>query len=274
VLDLFSGIGGFSLGLERARMQTIAFCEIEPYCQAVLRKHWPSVPIFGDITKLKAEDIGSADVICGGFPCQDISSAGKGAGIEGARSGLWKEFARLIREIRPKYAIIENVPALRSRGLARVLSDLCAIRYDAEWHCIPASAVGARHRRDRIWIVAYPNDYGEQQSPISGEEISPWLGERSSPLAESISARLPLSQRETLWRSRGRETRRAIAECDWWTVEPALGRMAHGVPRRVDRLRALGNAVVPQIAEIIGRAIMEYDQERQHDKSRNAGMAR
>ena len=150
VLDLFSGIGGFSLGLERAGLRTVAFCEIDPYCRAVLRKHWPDVPCYDDVTtlnieRLNADGIG-ADVIAGGFPCQDISTAGKGAGITGERSGLWKHYARIIGEVRPRYAIIENVSALLSRGLGDVLGDLSALGYDAEWHCIPASAVGAPHR--------------------------------------------------------------------------------------------------------------------------------
>jgi len=156
VLDLFSGIGGFSLGLERAGMKTIAFCEIDKKAQLVLKKHWPEVPIFEDVSKLKKEDIDEqVDVICGGFPCQDISLAGRGEGLEGKRSGLWFEFHRLIKEIRPRYAIIENVSALRNRGLDEVLRGLYEIGYDAEWHCIPASAVGAPHQRDRIWIIAH-----------------------------------------------------------------------------------------------------------------------
>jgi DNA-cytosine methyltransferase len=169
VLDLFSGIGGISarksrdavsLGLERAGMRTVAFCEIEPYCRAVLRKHWPNVPCYDDVRTLTADRLEQTellpDVICGGFPCQDISIAGKGAGIEGERSGLWKEYARIIGELRPRYVIVENVAALLGRGLGRVLGDLAALGYDAEWHCIPASAVGAPHRRDRLWLVAYP----------------------------------------------------------------------------------------------------------------------
>jgi DNA (cytosine-5)-methyltransferase 1 len=157
VLDLFSGIGGFSLGLERAGMRTVAFCEIEPYCQAVLRKHWPGVPCFPDVRELHAADLPErADVICGGFPCQDISVAGKGAGIDGERSGLWSEYARLIGEVRPSYVIVENVAALLGRGLGRVLGDLSEIGYDAEWHVISAADVGAPHLRERVWIVAYP----------------------------------------------------------------------------------------------------------------------
>lgn len=160
VLDIFSGIGGFSLGLEAIGMQTVAFCEINPFCQKILTRHWPSVPIFSDVTTIHKEDLKALpliDVIAGGFPCQDISVAGKQKGITAKRSGLWKEFVRLINEIRPKYAIIENVANLRSTGLINVLQDLWKIRYDAEWHCIPASAFGAPHRRDRIWIIAYPS---------------------------------------------------------------------------------------------------------------------
>jgi DNA-cytosine methyltransferase len=158
VLDIFSGIGGFSLGLEAAGMQTVAFCEINSFCQKTLKNHWQSVPVFPDITVLHKEDLKSLpqiDIIAGGFPCQDISIAGKKKGITAKRSGLWKEYKRLINEIRPKYAIIENVANLRSTGLVSVLQDLWAIGYDAEWHCIPASAFGAPHRRDRIWIIAH-----------------------------------------------------------------------------------------------------------------------
>lgn len=161
VLDIFSGIGGFSLGLEHAGMETEAFCEIEPFCQGILEKHWPKTRIFTDIKILNKElllrsGITRINVIAGGFPCQDISCAGKQRGIGGSRSGLWKEYKRLINELRPDYAIIENVANLRSRGLITVLQDLWEIGYDAEWHCIPASAIGAPHRRDRIWIIAHP----------------------------------------------------------------------------------------------------------------------
>jgi len=169
VLDLFSGIGGFSLGLERAGMRTVAFCEIDPFCRRVLAKHWPTVTCYGNVRTLTAARLRAdgivADVICGGFPCQDISSAGKGVGIEGERSGLWKEYARIIGELRPHYVIVENVAALLSRGLDVVLRDLASIRYDAEWNCIPASAAGAPHRRDRLWLVAYPD--GSERGQIS-----------------------------------------------------------------------------------------------------------
>lgn len=161
VLDLFSGIGGFSLGLQNTGgFETVAFCEIEPYCHRVLNKHWKDVPIYNDIKELTYDTLQAdgiePDVITGGFPCQDISVAGKQKGIIGERSSLWSEYARLIEDVRPKWAIIENVPTLRSKGLTLVLQNLSEIGYHAEWHCIPCSAIGGLHRRDRIWIIAYP----------------------------------------------------------------------------------------------------------------------
>ena len=227
VLDLFSGIGGFSIGLERAGMRTVAFCEIDANARKVLHKHWPNVPVFTDVTKLTKDDIHEKiDVLAGGFPCQDISTAGRGAGLQGSRSGLWFELHRLIDEIRPRYAVIENVAALRRRGLGEVLRSLAKIGYDAEWYCIPASALGAPHRRDRIWIVAYPH------SPHSE-------GRR---LPSGVYAKYA----------------DAVSE-GWWEVEPSVGRVANGLPGQPHRLKQLGNAVVPQIPELIGRAIMEYE---------------
>jgi DNA (cytosine-5)-methyltransferase 1 len=301
VLDLFAGIGGFSLGLERAGMRTLAFCEIDPYCQRVLTKHWPDVPIFDDVRTLTAQSLANTlgmrqlqsqggeqdergrvgdcgiDVICGGFPCQDISLAGKGAGIEGSRSGLWFEYARIIGEVRPRYVIVENVAALLGRGLSRVLGDLAALRYDAEWHCIPASAVGAPHRRDRIWIVAYAS--GERQRSrrdqstgnLGGglvvERAETWgdATHGSEDVAdangEGLSDRRQTGVASSTNETKGRLAFPELERCGgaWWSTEPDVGRVAYGVPARVDRLRCLGNAVVPQIAELIGRAIMEYE---------------
>ncbi|MGY8962527.1 MAG: DNA cytosine methyltransferase, partial [Rhodospirillales bacterium] len=159
-LDLFSGIGGFALAARRVGWDTVGFCEIDPYCQKVLAKHWPGVPIYEDVTKLDGTKVGPVDIITGGFPCQDISVAGKQVGIDGERSGLWSELARIIGEVRPRYAVLENVAALLSgdsgRWFQRVLGDLAEIGYDCEWHCIPASSIGAPHRRDRVWVIAYP----------------------------------------------------------------------------------------------------------------------
>ena len=160
VIDVFSGIGGFSLGLESTGgFETVAFCEIEPFPREVLAVHWPEVPCFTDVRELKLSP-GDADMIVGGFPCQDISVAGKGAGIEGERSGLWRELFRLVQECRPRWVLVENVSALRTRGADRVLSDLEAEGYACWPLVVGAWAVGAPHKRDRVWIVAHRNSAG------------------------------------------------------------------------------------------------------------------
>jgi DNA (cytosine-5)-methyltransferase 1 len=264
VLDLFSGIGGFSLGLERAGMRTVAFCEIDPFCRRVLAKHWPGVPVYSDVSKLTAEQLRSdgidVDVICGGFPCQDISDAGLRAGITGERSGLWGAYSRLIGELRPRYVIVENVAALLGRGLDRVLGDLAAIRYDAEWHCIPAGNLGAPHERDRLWIVAYPNEARHEGLRITGR-ISAQIPvdgiETAYSNAEKITRRVQFSDlRAKLERGPGGLTWKGG---QWPESEPVICRMDDGIPDRVGRTGAAGNAVVPQIPEIIGRAILEAE---------------
>lgn len=236
VLDLFAGIGGFSLGLERAGgFRTVAFCEVDPKARKVLQKHWPNVPIYDDVRKLTGETLNkdgiSVDVITGGFPCQDLSYAGKGAGLAGERSGLWYEYLRLITEITPQWIIIENVSALRSRGLEVVLRGLAEVGYDAEWHCIPASALGAPHQRDRLWIIAYPVRVGTQVSAEGEHPTEQVLGGSRAPWGTASFT-------------------------GGWSVEPRLGGMAYGLSGRVDRVNQLGNAVVPQMAELIGKAII------------------
>lgn len=253
VLDLFSGIGGFSLGLERAGMKTVAFCEIEPYCLKVLKKHWPEVPIYEDVreltgTRLAADGIG-VDVICGGFPCQDISSAGKKIGISGDRSGLWVEFSRIVCEVRPRYVIVENVSSMLARGMGDVIGDLAALGYDCEWHCISAVGLGACHGRDRVWIVGNSNSHGK--STFSGNDEAPRLPKNVADSQCGIGS-LGLYMARA-WRSGELDSRR-------WDGEPEdqpdfLG-MDDGIPSRMDRLRSIGNAVVPQIPELIGKAIM------------------
>lgn len=237
VLDLFSGIGGFSVGLERAGMTTSAFCEVDRHCRSVLARHWPNVPIHGDVQTLRGEDLGPIDLVCGGFPCQDISKAGRGAGLRGERSGLFREVVRLVKELRPPWVILENVSALRSRGLDQVLGELSSLGYDAEWHCLTASSFGAPHRRDRIWIVAYPRG-----SRVEG----PILREHPGPLGP--------------WRWRGEEDMRLIRGGPFQRrpghPQPLLRRMDDGLPGAMDRLRSLGNSLVPSIPEAIGRAIM------------------
>jgi DNA (cytosine-5)-methyltransferase 1 len=306
VLDLFSGIGGFSLGLERTGgFQTVAFCDSDPFARRILDKHWPGVPVFDDVRRLGladllGRDIPIPDVVCGGFPCQDISFAGKGAGLEGGRSGLWFEMLRIIAETRPRWAILENVAALRSRGLDTVLGGIASIGYDAEWHCIPASAIGAPHQRDRVWVVAYPSGerrgeegqareriperaggggaaqaYTHPEGDTSRGDGRGFLKEERSPHSEPDAVRS-----RHVCRKGGRDSSDAG---DRGATESRLGRIVDGLPHGVhsawhpgwesgvprtvagpaahvdrrSRLIRLGNSVVPQIPELIGRAILE-----------------
>jgi DNA (cytosine-5)-methyltransferase 1 len=251
VLSLFAGIGGFDLGLERTGgFKTVAFCEIDEKARAVLCKHWPGVPIYDDVRTLTKERLAAdgvaVDVIAGGFPCQDMSLAGRGAGIDGERSGLWGEYSRLVREIRPLYVIVENVAALLGRGLDRILRDLAESGYDAEWECLGAYHVGAPHIRDRLWLIAYPGSeqHKGQSAPIE------WA------IATGLSCADSRFRRH--WMASGKISagRHGPIYGDGWAAEPALDRVAYGVPGRVDRLKQLGNAVVPQIPELIGRAIL------------------
>lgn len=276
VLDLFSGIGGFSLGLERAGMRTVAFCEIDPFCRRVLAKHWPDVPCYDDIRTLTSDRLRSdgiaADVICGGFPCQDLSVA-QGAsrsGLEGSRSGLWSEYARLIRELRPRYVVVENVPGLLSLGIGAVLGDMAEIGYDAEWHVVSAAAVGAPHIRDRFWLVGYPN--GDRQSAFSVDDETSGMPRLATnapreqhevgrtslrrPGAEELPANANSARLEIVLNGQAGQCAPAIG-ASAWSVEPDVDRVAYGIPSRTHRIGALGNSVVPQIPEIIGRAIMK-----------------
>jgi DNA (cytosine-5)-methyltransferase 1 len=327
-LDLFSGIGGFALGLARTNgFETVAFCDSDPKTHLVLKKNFPGVPIFSDVKTLKGEDVGTIDIVTGGFPCQDLSVAGKGKGLAGERSGLWFEMHRIIKETQPKWVIAENVSVLRSRGLDQVLRSLDEIGYDAEWHCIPASAIGAPHRRDRIWIVAHPRhssgrnsisgsvgedgDWGHDTGIRSSETVAPTGSSQASSIVadtdnsgnrtskygvntEWSSLEQRWEEQSFRWFSGCRETMAyansqglqkpkllgvdpaklgfgqerspwSTTECSslphWrdWAVEPNVGRVAHGIPNRMDRLKQLGNALVPQIVTIIGNAILEAD---------------
>jgi DNA (cytosine-5)-methyltransferase 1 len=252
VLDLFSGIGGFSLGLERTGgFETVAFCEIEKFPQRVLQKHWPEVPIYEDVRELSADTLQrdgiAVDVITGGFPCQDISVAGRQAGMgEGTRSGLWSECIRLISELRPKYAIFENVSGLLSgpserRGgwFSRILCDLASVGYNAEWENIPASALGAPHRRERIWIITYPNRFGRQ----------------------ALSDEAAILDASTAFRNARRLSKMGNAAV--WHEPRPLGviplELGNGLPSELGAIKAFGNAVVPQIPELIGYAIIDAE---------------
>jgi len=270
---LFSGIGGWELGLERAGMRVLWHCESDPFCQRVLAARWPGIPCYPDVSELRGADVAPVDVLCGGFPCQDISVAGRGAGIGGARSGLWSEMFRLTGELRPGYLVVENVPALLVRGLDVVLGDLASIGFDAEWDCLRACDFGAPHERERLWLVAYPS----QHDHVANRDGQ---GGRAADVADAKSNRC--GQGWT-WRpdpSRAREQQSALqavaspdseptqrasvawTERDPWAIEPDVARMAHGIPDGLDRRRALGNALIPQTSEWIGRRILAFEQER------------
>lgn len=261
VADLFSGVGGFSLGLEWTKeFKTVLFCENDKSCHKVLKKHWPDIPIYDDIKKvtiekIKKDKIPKIDIVTGGFPCQDISQAGKGKGIKASRSGLWSEMCRLISEIRPKYAIVENVQALLHRGLESVLGDLAEIGYDAEWHCIPASAIGAPHQRDRIWIIAYSSSQQRTWKTISKTNRC----NTRKKISHSNSKRF--TRKKNNRNNKDMDNERPTLLCDerWWRIESKLGRVAHGISNRMVRLRQLGNSVVPQIPYLIGMSILEKE---------------
>lgn len=285
VLDLFSGIGGFSVGLEATGMETVAFCEPNEYCQKVLRKNWPEVPIYDDVRELTADRLVRdgiyPDIITGGFPCQDLSVAGQQAGLEGERSGLWSECARLLGEIRPRCAVFENVTNLLTGDggdwFKRVLWDISSVGYDAEWHCIPASAIGAPHRRDRVFIVAYPNGDdrrgGYRSEPrrgkawmesgrcSKGQSIKQTYTDVADPIIQGLQGRLHRredKERQSEYGHAGRgSTAHRQSRENTWAVEPDVGRVANGIPARSHRLKGLGNAIVPQIATVIGEAIWD-----------------
>lgn len=320
VLDLFSGIGGFSLGLERAGFKTVAFCEIDPFCRRVLAKHWPGVPCHDDVTAREFGE-GEADVITGGFPCQDVSLAGRRAGLSGSRSGLYRELVRAICVVRPRYAIVENVAALLGDGMGTVLGDLAEGGVDAEWDCVPASAVGAPHERDRVFIITHARSFGLKgaepaTSPSAGgrrpaNSFTENAGDAADSSGEQVgvagqprvhrgmeptdpdAASLGCGQRRS-WRppdsfARVRDEarrnaadpygarlafRQGVTRDAWeefapaqrdaerdggqsvWPDEPALSRVDDGIPDWMDRVRATGNTVIPQIVELIGRAIL------------------
>ena len=329
-LDLFSGIGGFARGLEATDFfETSCFVENDPYCQAVLRHHWPEVPILGDIRDVKGPDLPTRpDVICGGFPCQPFSHAGNQQGQDDPRH-LWPEMLRLIRECRPTWVIGENVTGLIRLGLDEVLSDLAAEGYAARTFNIPACAVGAPHIRQRLWVVAHSDSQGEPDKPFDGGPGSGQLG--FGFVADTTDNRIGWRQQQSKggkstgdvadtdnerrhgsagehgshgWQvttgdgetmadtkrpgtgveesrdsGQGRESadtrqskvlRQEDGACSsegfaasggrsevWWEVEPPVGRVVDGLPNRVSQLRALGNSIIPQIAQKIGEAIKE-----------------
>lgn len=325
--SLFSGIGGLELGLERAGVgRTIWQCEAHPYARRVLVKHWPDATLYPDVCALgRQEPIPYVEVICGGFPCQDISFAGKGAGLAGAKSGLFYELLRVVDLVGPRYIVMENVAAILTRGLGAVLGSLAARGFDAEWDCLPASSVGAPHRRDRWFLVAYP---AVSRSPerglhaLRGESVSDaerggrsgahaaegvadsqsigGMGgsaraeragrsrpDRGGPRAEEM-AHTRSHRPQGLYQARAQARTANLSDRAWnrRPTQPGLGRTLDGLSAGVDRprpveawegdtprtaprgpdhrhrLRCLGNAVVPQVAEVIGRKLLQIEASR------------
>jgi DNA (cytosine-5)-methyltransferase 1 len=252
--SLFAGIGGFDLGFERAGFKTVWQVEIDPYCQKVLAKNFPEAERFGDIRECGRHNLKPVDVICGGFPCQDISNAGKRAGIKGERSGLWSEHARIIRELRPKYVVVENVAALLGRGMGVVLGDLAEIGYDAEWEVISASDVGAPHERERVWITAYPAS--ERCGPWPERRPSPSLTGKQQPALQETSDPQKVLRPKIFGKQQDRNLRR-YWRLSWRQYLETIRGMDDGVPGRVDGLAALGNSLVPQIPQAIAERIKE-----------------
>jgi len=260
-LHLFAGAGGGILADILLGHHPVCAVEIEPYCQQVLSArqkdgHLPWFPIFDDVQTFDGKPWrGLVDVVAGGFPCQDISSAGKGAGIEGSRSSMWKHMARIIGEVRPRYAFVENSPMLVGRGLSVVLADLAEMGYDAKWGIVGAHHVSAPHRRDRIWILANSKGAGTWKNIRGIWERSCGADRRQESSPEEM-ANSNLSQRKGM-RCTSRSNQEysdIVPRCSWWRQDPAealespVGRMAHGVANRVDRLKAIGNGQVPGVA--------------------------
>lgn len=278
VLSLFSGIGGLELGLERAGMTVVGQVELDPFCRAVLTKHWPEVPRHDDVRTAVAwwRDGGdtrpTVDLIAGGFPCQPVSQAGRRLAQDDER-WLWPAMADVIRELRPRYALMENVPGLLIRGMGDVLSELAEIGYDTEWRCVSAASVGAPHLRERVFIIAVADPCGDgweprrpgdtKEGPRGREPRRGRVGSHDVANAAGAERREPqLQGMATPGRRTAEPRERDSGEgtlSNWWATEPDVGRVANGIPGRVDRLRAIGNAVVPQVAERVGRLILAAD---------------
>jgi len=309
VLDLFSGIGGFSIGLEEAGFETAAFCEIEDYPRAVLRKHWPDTPIYRDVRQLTGEQLRAdgivPDLLCGGYPCQPFSVAGRQRGEEDPRH-LWPEVHRLIRELRPRWVVCENVSGHIKLGLDEVLSTLEAEGYTCWPFVIPACSVDAPHKRDRVWIVAHADSSSDRRASRQYEEADGKVSQRDNGRFFDQSGEIRAAMANADNRQRDRENKEVfsgrhatddgsqdVADSDsdrpqrsgaeqvygvgdlsrqsggggtdlrdGWPVEPNVGRVVDGLPRRSHRIKALGNAIVPQIAQAIGETIMRFEETR------------
>ena len=239
--SLFSGVGGLDLGLERAGLRVMWQSENNPYASRVLTKHWSETPNYGDIKTIDWHNVERPNIICGGYPCQPFSQTGQRAGHQDERH-LFPWMLDAISTLRPDYAIMENVKGHLSLGGLTVIAELAAIGYVSEWCVIPAAALGAPHKRERLVIVSYPYsvELGQQRST---EDPRPTDCRRVFDGA--------------------REAIDGIGQ--WWQTQPQLDRVANGVPHRVDRLRGLGNAVVPQLGELIGKLILQHHTANNHD---------
>ena len=244
------------LGLERAGMECAWQVEIDGFCRNVLTKHWPNVPKFNDVREVGKHNLERVDLIAGGFPCQDVSTsrtAGRD-GLDGKRSGLWAEFHRIICEVRPRYIFVENVTGLLSNGMGRVLGDLVSCGYDTEWQSIPASAVGAPTIRDRVWILAYP---GQEHERFKGRAKTRARCVDVFPQGDNRTAPERREDRELVTLVPGIHSG---VVADWWRSQSRMDRSSNGIPDWVDRCMGLGNAVVPQVAEWIGKRILEAEE--------------
>ncbi|MCK9740065.1 DNA cytosine methyltransferase [Pseudomonas syringae pv. syringae] len=268
-LALFAGAGGGILGGHLLGWRTVCAVERDAYAAQVLAQRQndgalPTFPIWSDVCSFDGKPWrGLVDVVSGGFPCQDISAAGNGIGIDGARSGLWREMARIIGEIQPGLVLVENSPMLVGRGLAMVLGDLAEMGYDAKWCCVSAADCGAPHIRDRIWILAYPNSSRESQSARQQQNSRVGPEQRSENVAYAHRNEL-FGRSSALQVGRKRCTKEAQDNGNpggnEWPAESRVGRMANGVANRVDRLKALGNGQVPRVAAT-AFAILQREQE-------------
>jgi len=293
-LSLFAGIGGFDLGLERAGMECAGQVEYDPFCQRVLKHHWPRVKRVGDIHDVTGSDFGSVGLVCGGFPCQPFSCAGKRKGAEDDRY-LWPEMFRIIKTYRPAWVLGENVAGIVSMELDKVLSDLESVEYQVQAFIIPACAVDAPHRRDRVWIVAYrsgnrleigrvafggppgqfdgsgeirdvadaySSGFKERRRPESVQQENGSVESAGEVVSDTVDNGHDRAEGNATEPSGYESNNRIFERGCTWEPEPGVGRVANGVPGRVDRLRSLGNAVVPQTVEAIGRCIVKAEMSR------------
>jgi len=276
-LALFAGAGGGILGGHLLGWRTVCAVEWEPYPASVLcaRQNdglFPPFPIWDDVQTFDGKPWrGIVDVVSGGFPCQDISAAGGGGGIEGKQSGMWREMARIIYEVQPRYAFVENSPMLTSRGLGRVLGDLASMGFDARWGVLGAADVGANHQRDRIWIVGKmgnANNNGQIAAKVTTStskrgNICETRAKQTLEFARPSEQYAELAYTNSAQRQGNKRPKREITEranigsSSWWQAEPNLGRVADGLAARVDRLKAIGNGQVPLCAATAWKSLSE-----------------